>query len=79
MAYYPKMYYSLFNDLTDVINMLQAAQRKTEDIFIDSDSSTAKYIKKPDSNVVFMKIPERDDNRVSETSDISDIELFRND
>ena len=55
MADYKKMYTSLFNDVTDVINILEAAQRRTEDIFIETDAMPVECIKKPGSNVMYMK------------------------
>jgi len=36
MPDYQKMYFALFNTVTDVIHELQEAQRKTEQMFIDS-------------------------------------------
>jgi len=35
---YEKMYYKLFNKITDVINELQAVQQETEDMFIYQES-----------------------------------------
>lgn len=37
MANYKKMYLSLFNDVSKAIEFLQSAQRKTEELFINSD------------------------------------------
>jgi len=42
MEDYKKLYYTLFNEITTVIEQLQAAQRKTEAMFIemaDADES----------------------------------------
>ena len=36
MPDYQKMYHSLFNDVTDAITKLQQAQRKTEEMYMDS-------------------------------------------
>ena len=39
---YKKMYYSLFNKITDVINELQNIQQQTEEIFMTQDKSDVK-------------------------------------
>lgn len=36
MPDYQKMYYSLFNDVTDIIAQLQKAQQKAEELYIES-------------------------------------------
>jgi len=36
MPDYQKMYYSLFNDVTDTVTKLQQAQQKTEEMYGDS-------------------------------------------
>jgi hypothetical protein len=40
MPDYRSMYYKLFNRVTDAINILQEAQRDSEDIFIESRDAT---------------------------------------
>ena len=37
MNIYKKMYYELFNEVTDVIEKLQKAQQKCEELYISSD------------------------------------------
>ncbi len=37
MADYKKMYFELFNKITDVIDELKAVQCKTEEIYMDTD------------------------------------------
>lgn len=37
MADYKKMYTALFNDVSDAIALLQKAQQKTEDVFVQGD------------------------------------------
>ena len=39
MADYKKMYTTLFNKITDVIEELQAVQKETEELYIDSPES----------------------------------------
>ena len=39
MADYKKMYTALFNDVTDAIVLLQQAQQKTEDVFVQGDDT----------------------------------------
>ena len=41
MADYKKMYHTLFNKLTDVIEELQEVQQKTEEMFIESEEQIA--------------------------------------
>lgn len=41
MADYKKMYHVLFNALTDVIEQLQKAQEKTEEIYIETTDEVA--------------------------------------
>jgi len=36
MPDYQKMYYALFNDVTNVVSKLQQAQQKTEEMYVDS-------------------------------------------
>jgi hypothetical protein len=44
MADYQKMYHSLFNDVTDTIHKLQESQRKTEEIYMQTDKNPVKPI-----------------------------------
>ena len=37
MADYEKMYYELFNGITDTIEKLKALQQKAEDLFIEQN------------------------------------------
>ncbi len=37
MSIYKKMYFELFNEVTDVIEKLQKAQQKCEEIYISCD------------------------------------------
>ncbi len=37
MADYKKMYFELFNKITDVIEELKEIQQKTEEIYMDTD------------------------------------------
>jgi hypothetical protein len=46
MADYKKMYLTLFNEVTDTISKLQEAQKKTEQIYIETDKPTARLIKR---------------------------------
>lgn len=39
MADYKRMYYSLFNEVTDVIERLQLAQQRTENIYLQADDA----------------------------------------
>lgn len=41
MANYKKMYYTLFNALTDVIAILQKAQEESEEIYIETAHAIA--------------------------------------
>lgn len=41
MADYKKMYYTLFNQMTEIIEQLQTAQQVTEEMFIESEESSA--------------------------------------
>jgi hypothetical protein len=50
MADYQKMYHSLFNDVTDTIQKLQEAQRKTEEIYIQTDKAPVKPIHRSDDD-----------------------------
>ena len=45
MPNYQKMYAKLFNQVTDVIEQLQVAQRQTEQIFVDSDDLELTIVK----------------------------------
>ena len=47
MPDYQKMYYSLFNDVTDTITKLQQAQQKTEQLYMDSQKPPLTAEKKP--------------------------------
>lgn len=40
MPDYKKMYKSLFNNVTDIIEELKKAQMETEEIYIESDEET---------------------------------------
>jgi hypothetical protein len=44
MPDYQKMYYALFNVVTDVIQELQEAQKKTEQMYIDSNDPSLTVI-----------------------------------
>jgi hypothetical protein len=50
MADYKKMYLTLFNEVTDTISKLQEAQKKTEQIYIETDKPTARLIKRDDDD-----------------------------
>jgi hypothetical protein len=50
MADYKKMYLTLFNEVTDTISKLQEAQKKTEQIYIETDNPTARLIKRDDDD-----------------------------
>lgn len=39
MTDYKTMYFQLFNQISDVINLLQAAQQKMEEIYIAGDEA----------------------------------------
>lgn len=39
MADYKRMYYFLFNEVTDVIERLQLAQQRTENIYLQADDA----------------------------------------
>ena len=43
MADYKTMYYKLFNSLSDAIEILQKAQQKGEDLYIDSPDDEDEY------------------------------------
>ncbi len=45
MPNYQKMYAKLFNQVTDVIEQLQVAQRQTEQIFVESNDLELTIIK----------------------------------
>ncbi len=45
MPDYKTMYLKLFNAITDAVEILQDAQRKTEDIYIESSEKDAERIK----------------------------------
>jgi len=47
MADYQKMYSTLFNEITDVIEKLKQAQQKTEDIYIEEGEKDNIIIIKP--------------------------------
>jgi hypothetical protein len=49
MADYNKMYSTLSNAMTDAINILQKAQQKTEEMYIDHDPTPIKLVN-PDGN-----------------------------
>ncbi len=49
MADYQKMYSTLFNEITDVIEKLKQAQQKTEDIYIEEGEKDSIIIIKPKS------------------------------
>jgi hypothetical protein len=40
MANYKKMYITLFNEMTKAIHILQAAQEKTEELYVSDDTET---------------------------------------
>ena len=42
MPDYEKMYYTLFNAITDAVNILSEAQQKTEEIYITSSEQEDK-------------------------------------
>ncbi len=52
MADYKKMYYTLFNKITDVIAELQGVQQQTEEMFISQEEQIIKLneIKNKDKN-----------------------------
>ena len=50
MPDYKKMYLTLFNETTKAINILQAAQQKTEEIYISDNTEDNLVLLKPDSN-----------------------------
>ena len=43
MADYKKMYYSLFNAVTKAIELLQNAQARTEELYIESSDTPLVY------------------------------------
>lgn len=47
MADYKKMYNQLFNKITDVINDLQEIQKKTEELYIESNDFETLLLNKP--------------------------------
>ena len=48
MPDYKKMYCSLFNDVTQVIRQLQAAQQKTEELYMHTDETPVNILRKED-------------------------------
>jgi len=50
MADYKKMYTRLFNAATDAVNILQAAQIETEEMYIDHDPTPITLITPEDDN-----------------------------
>lgn len=48
MPDYQKMYFTLFNALTDVIRELQEAQRKTEQMYVNSSDPSLTVINSTD-------------------------------
>ena len=48
MADYKKMYITVFNAVTDAVNILQTAQAETEKIFIDHDPTPLTLLKPDD-------------------------------
>lgn len=50
MPDYKEMYLSLFKETTNAINVLQSAQRKTEEIYIADDTENSLILLKPDGD-----------------------------
>ena len=48
MADYRKMYTSLFNDVTNAIELLKNAQVKSEEVFVSGDDGVVLELRKPD-------------------------------
>jgi hypothetical protein len=56
MADYKKMYLELFNNLTDAIELLKDAQRRAEEIYIESeDEPHGKTDNKEDSGIRLLR------------------------
>lgn len=47
MADYKKMYSTLFNAITDVISILQKAQKETEELYISAAAPNITLLEKP--------------------------------
>lgn len=45
MPDYKKMYYLLFNEITNTIEQLQIAQQRAEELYMDSEDTPAKIVK----------------------------------
>jgi len=48
VADYRKMYTSLFNDVTNAIELLKNAQVKSEEVFVSGDDGVVLELRKPD-------------------------------
>lgn len=48
MADYKNMYMTLFNAITDAINILQKAQRETEELFVNAEESKIILLENPE-------------------------------
>lgn len=45
MSGYKKMYYKLFNEMTDIINQIKSVQQETEEMLLSQDDTTIEEIK----------------------------------
>ncbi|MBQ7792755.1 MAG: hypothetical protein IJ367_04635 [Clostridia bacterium] len=50
MADYKRMYFELFNKITDVIEELKEIQQKTEEIYMDTDFEEDEVTEEDDEN-----------------------------
>jgi len=57
MADYKKMYHTLFNKITDIINELQEVQRLTEEMYIEQDNSIIELYKSEKENEDSVQCP----------------------
>ncbi len=50
MTDYKRMYYSMFNEVTDVIERLKLAQQHCEDVYVQSEGTTLHFEESDQSN-----------------------------